>query len=87
MSLNIKNEQTHALVRQLAQRTGMSQTRAVEEAVRRMLSEIEHDASAERAHRERSFDTAIARLRALPTTGPSFAEINDKLYDENGLPR
>ena len=33
MSLNIKNERTHALVRELAERTGQSQTSAVEEAV------------------------------------------------------
>ena len=33
MSLNIKNERTHALVRELATLSGMSQTEAVEDAV------------------------------------------------------
>ena len=40
MSLNIKNEQTVALVRELARRTGLSQTSAVEEAVRTKLAEL-----------------------------------------------
>lgn len=40
MSLNIKNERTHALVRELAELTGMSQTSAVEDAVRRRLDEL-----------------------------------------------
>lgn len=40
MSLNIKNERTHELVRELAELTGMSQTSAVEDAVRRRLAEL-----------------------------------------------
>jgi antitoxin VapB len=37
MSLNIKNERTHALVRELATMSGMSQTEAVEDAVKRRI--------------------------------------------------
>jgi len=43
MSLNIKNERTHALVRELATLTGMSQTEAVEDAVGRRLAEYVND--------------------------------------------
>ncbi|QIM16259.1 type II toxin-antitoxin system VapB family antitoxin [Leucobacter insecticola] len=43
MSLNIKNEVTHAKVRRLATLTGMSQTAAVDDAVERRLREIETD--------------------------------------------
>ena len=46
MSLNIKNEETHRLVRRLAELTGQSQTSAVEEAVRRRLAELEREATA-----------------------------------------
>jgi len=52
MSLNIKNERTVALVRELAAPTGESQTSAVEEAVRERLERVtaatRADASAER---------------------------------------
>ena len=41
MSLNIKNEETHRLVRRLAELTGQSQTGAVEDAVRRRIAELE----------------------------------------------
>ena len=40
MSLNIKNERTHALVRELAELTGLSQTSAVEDAVRDELARV-----------------------------------------------
>ena len=41
MSLNIKNEEIHARVRRLAELTGMSQTAAVDDAVRHRLAELE----------------------------------------------
>lgn len=87
MSLNIKNEHTHLLVRELAERTGLSQTRAVETAVRRMLDDLAHDHDSDAARRSHAFDSAISRLRALPTIGPSFNEITDEMYDDLGLPR
>jgi len=51
MSLNVKNEQTVALVRELARRTGLSQTGSVEEAVRARLAELDgrHSRDARRA--------------------------------------
>jgi antitoxin VapB len=49
MSLNIKNERTHELVRELAELTGMSQTSAVEDAVRRRLAEL----AGREVHRQR----------------------------------
>ncbi|QDO89555.1 antitoxin [Ornithinimicrobium ciconiae] len=43
MSLNIKNATTHQLVRELAEATGLTQTAAVEDAVRRRLSEVRNE--------------------------------------------
>jgi hypothetical protein len=51
MSLNIKNERTHALVRELATLTGMSQTDAVTDAVERRLAELTRETEAERQAR------------------------------------
>lgn len=87
VSLNIKNETTHELVRRLAELTGQSQTGAVEDAVRRRLAELEHDREAEVARKLAAIEAVVARVRLLPRTGKSTEEIMDELYDEAGLPR
>lgn len=90
MSLNIKNERTHAMVKELARRTGRSQTSAVEEAVARWLDEMGVDV--DEPLRAKKLDAArsivaefqadlseqdIARMRSHET----------ELYDELGAPR
>lgn len=86
MSLNIKNERTHALVRELATLSGMSQTEAVEDAVKRRLDEL-------RATNEDEIQARLTRIAALVDTlsshlGPeSYVDIDELLYDETGLPR
>ncbi len=85
MSLNIKNEETHQLARELVQLTGETMTGAVTVALRERL---------ERERRERSVKTRLQRLRAirkrcasmLKDEGPSAVEHGDLLYDERGLP-
>ena len=85
MSLNIKNEETHQLARELVALTGETMTGAVTVALRERL---------ERERRERSIETRLRRLRAirkrcsslLKDDGPSAAEHGDLLYDERGLP-
>jgi antitoxin VapB len=83
MSLNIKNEATHELVRRLAELTGQSQTSAVEEAVRRRLAELE---------REGDRETRIQRLleigrQTAAEMDPKLSnDPNDFLYDDMGLP-
>lgn len=84
MSLNIKNERTHALVRELATLTGVSQTEAVEDAVRARLEEL----NAEKEQQAR-FDRIMAISRETgkiirDTGGPLDF---DDLYDEMGLPK
>lgn len=90
MSLNIKNERTHALVRELARRTGQSQTSAVEEAVAARLAALGVDAKD--PVRERRLDAAHAVVDAFRAdlTGEDVARIrsaDQELYDEQGLPR
>jgi antitoxin VapB len=87
MSLNIKNETTHALVRQLAELTGQSQTSAVEDAVRRRIAELEGAKDAEVERKRAAIRETVRRFRALTPIGPSFEEIMDEMYDESGLPR
>lgn len=83
MSLNIKNERTHALVRELAKATGLSQTSAVEQAVERWLEEIRRQQSRREAHRA-LLDDYLAHL--TDEGRDAMQRAMDELYDENGLP-
>ncbi len=85
MGLNIKNEQTCRLARELAQLTGETMTGAITVALRERL---------EREKRDRSVETRIQQLRAIAERcadlmgpGPSATEMGDLLYDERGLPK
>ena len=83
MSLNIKNERTHALVRELATLTGVSQTQAVEDAVQKRLEELKTD------RREGMAERLLALGREI---APSLKLDDDEdptafLYDENGIPK
>ena len=87
MGLNIKNEDVHAAVRELAQVLGMSQTSAVEVAVRAKLAEL--DVERQRAERERRIRQAVADLQeAFVDDGTDLWEVMEDLYDpKTGLPR
>ncbi|PRB12968.1 antitoxin [Microbacterium sp. MYb62] len=87
MSLNIKNETTHELVRRLAALTGQSQTSAVEDAVRRRLAELESEKASLEERRRSRIDELIAEAHRLPLNGPTTEEILADMYDEMGLPR
>jgi antitoxin VapB len=87
VSLNIKNERTHALVRELATLTGMSQTDAVTDAVERRLAELG----------KRPDEDVEARveeiMRLVRQIAPGLREAwgdrdpTEDLYDEYGLPK
>ncbi len=84
MSLTIKNERTHALLRELATLRGVSQTEAVEEAVRARLFEL--NATAEQRRRfERTMEISREAGEILRKAGGVLS--TDDLYDELGLPR
>ena len=85
MSLNIKNEETHQLARELAALTGESMTGAITVALRERL---------ERETHERNVETRVQELRSIARRcarlledGPSAVEHGDYFYDEDGLPR
>ena len=85
MSLNIKNERVHQLVRDAAQRTGLSQTSVIEEALKRYLRDLDEQQSATRRRVDEILADFDARL-----TDEDRAQMRaaaDDLYDERGLPR
>lgn len=87
MSLNIKNEQTHTLVRELASVSGLSQTDAVADAVGRRLRELrEQGHGTERGAR---IDEVLTRVRTGLTDADRQAlrRGDTDLYDDDGLPR
>lgn len=86
MTLNIKNERVHELARTAAHRTGASQTRVIEEALERYLTELD-TAEADvldgrRAAAHEVVDDMRRRLRAAGS--PTLS--TEELYDETGLP-
>ncbi|MBI1758950.1 MAG: type II toxin-antitoxin system VapB family antitoxin [Actinobacteria bacterium] len=84
MGLNIKNEDTHRLVQELARLTGETQTAAVTAAVRERLDRVRHLGRTGLADRLLAIgdDTARRLPEPLRTT-----DHGDLLYDEKGLPR
>lgn len=82
MSLNIKNERVHGLVREAARRTGQSQTKVVEDALELFITHLDHTSENRRARVLEllgDFDRRMtpADRQRLTTEG---------LYDERGLP-
>lgn len=88
MSLNIKNPRVHTLAREAARRTGQSQTSVIEEALVRLLADLEPETDhlAERAAR---LDDVFALIKAEVTDADRAAmqAVEDDLYDDQGLPR
>ena len=82
MSLNIKNEETCKLARELADLTGETMTAAITVALRERLERQREIAERLKAMREIS-----KRVSSRLKPGPSAVEHGDFLYDEHGLPR
>jgi antitoxin VapB len=84
MGLNIKNEETHRLVRELAALTGESLTEAVTTAVRERLERIRREEGQSLADRLLAIGKDCAAHLKEPFRS---ADHGDLLYDERGLPR
>jgi hypothetical protein len=86
MSLNIKNEETARLVRELATLKGVSLVVAVTEAVQEKL-EREREKSDSPETRLQRIQKIVERTAPLWNDERSSKELFDELYDETGLPR
>ncbi len=85
MGLNIKNDETCLLARDLARLTGETMTGAITVALRERLA---------RERRQRNLDARIEELLAIGQRcaaslepGPSAVDHGDLLYDDRGLPK
>jgi antitoxin VapB len=84
VSLNIKNEETHRLIKRLAELTGQTQTSAVEDAVRRRLEELTREDEVRRSYER--IKEIQARVKAAADPEWLATDWDAFLYDENGLP-
>lgn len=87
MGLNIKNERTHELIRELAALRGVSLVAAVTQAVeedlrRRKALKYQGGKGLAQWLMEISRETA-----AMMDDGRTSKQLMDELYDENGLPK
>lgn len=84
MGLNIKNEKTHRLVRELAELTGESMTDAITKAVQERLDRVRGERAVGLAERL----VAIGKDCAAHLKEPfRSADYGDLLYDARGLPQ
>ena len=86
MSLNIKNDRVHALAREAARRTGLSQTSVIEDALKRLLADLDTPQADARLEQ---VDMVLERVDSIVTDeirAAIRADLDD-LYDESGLPR
>lgn len=84
MALSIRNPQTEAAVRELAARTGLGLTEAIDMAVRHQLAGPQAR-EAVQEHRRVRIDDMREWIAANVDTALILDE--DDLYDANGLPR
>jgi len=84
MSLNIKNEKTHRLVRELARATGETMTAAVDKAVKERLERVRGNKKGNLAERLLQIGRECAPLWKEPYRSIDHGEL---LYDEKGLPK
>jgi len=84
MALNIKNEETQKLAKELAKLTGESMTSAVTEAVRERLDRVRTARGAGLAERLLKIGKECAAHLQEPHRSIDHGEL---LYDEKGMPR
>ncbi len=84
MSLNIKDEKTHRLARELARLTGESMTAAVTEAIQERLERVRGNSKKGMAERLLEIGKDCAAHLKEPYKS---MDIDELLYDEKGLPK
>lgn len=84
VALNIKKPRVHALARQAAERTGLSQTSAIEEALERLLASLDARGNADKKMTD--LTRIVGDIDARLTDSDRAALLTTDLYDDTGLP-
>lgn len=87
MGLNIKNERVHGLAREVARRTGTTQTSAIETALQQRLASL--DVDDDEAARRRRLLALLAEIETTTTDDDRTAtrSFQEEMYDDLGIPR
>jgi hypothetical protein len=86
MSLNIKNEETVRLVRELAGELDVSMTAAITDAVRARLEQVHAERTSEDVDWQKVLALA-AEMRERMGEAYLSQDFDELLYDEMGLPK
>lgn len=88
MGMNIKDERVHAMAKELASRRGTSVTNAVRQALEAELTRTTAPGTDNvRSTKMEAIRQIQARFSELPIRDPrSSRELQDSLYDDQGLP-
>ncbi|HKV80111.1 MAG TPA: type II toxin-antitoxin system VapB family antitoxin [Candidatus Sulfotelmatobacter sp.] len=84
MSLNIKDEKAHRMARELARATGESMTAAVSEAIRERLERVRENSRKSMSERLMELGRDCAARLKEPYKS---MDVDELLYDEDGLPK
>jgi antitoxin VapB len=84
VSLNIKDEKTHRMAKELARLTGESMTAAVSEAVRERLESVRGRSKKDTTERILEIGRECAARLKEPYKSMN---VDDLLYDEKGMPK
>lgn len=94
--LNIKDAETTAMVRELAELTGETQTEVVRKSVKERLekkkADLDRESGIEKRRREMDYENTLAEIRKIQAEvrehmKPGDFLTEDDLYDEWGLPK
>jgi len=85
MSLNIKSKDAHRLASELARLTGQSLTEAVTEAIREKLQRVKSREPDPKLMEDMARIAHDIAARMSPEV--KALDIDDLLYDENGMPK
>lgn len=81
MAFNIKNPETHALAREVADMTGESMAQAVDTALRERKARLSRKGIAAK------LNAIVVSAAPHVPPGVSSTDIDEMLYDERGLPK
>lgn len=84
MGLNIKNEETHRLAKELAKLTGESMTEAIGRAVRERIDRVRHGRGGSLSEKMLEIGRDCASHMREPYLSTDHGAL---LYDERGLPK
>jgi hypothetical protein len=87
-ALNIKDDEVAETAKALAKLKSTSITEAVKQALNEVFQREKRKAEIDREERERRVDEILERIRkSFPPDAPSWEEVMEDMYDEDGLPK